>query len=39
VPEADNPQIREVIVQGYRLLYRIEAERLLILAVCTAATT
>jgi len=33
VPEADNPQIRELIVQGYRLMYRIEADRLLILAV------
>jgi ParE toxin of type II toxin-antitoxin system, parDE len=33
VPEADNPQIREVIVQGYRLMYRIEADRRLILAV------
>lgn len=33
VPEADDPALREVIVQGYRVMYRVEAERVLVLAV------
>ena len=33
IPEAENDSLREIIVQGYRLMYRIEVERVLILAV------
>ncbi len=34
VPEApEDPNIRELLVQGYRVIYRGEAERVLILAV------
>ncbi|TDY03769.1 type II toxin-antitoxin system RelE/ParE family toxin [Thiohalophilus thiocyanatoxydans] len=33
IPEAEDPTLREVIVQGYRVMYRLEAERVLILAV------
>ena len=33
IPDAENNSLREIIVQGYRLMYRIEAERVLILAV------
>lgn len=33
VPEADDNQIREVIVQGYRVMYDIEADRVLVLAI------
>jgi len=32
IPEAEDPTLREVIVQGYRVMYRLEAERVLILA-------
>ena len=32
VPEAKNSSIREVIVQGYRIMYRVEPARVLILA-------
>lgn len=33
VPEADDTAVREVIVQGYRVMYRVEDQRVLILAV------
>jgi len=33
VPEAEDHQTREVIVQGYRVMYDIEADQVLILAV------
>lgn len=33
IPEAEDPALREIIVQGYRVMYRLEPERALILAV------
>lgn len=33
VPESDDDQTREVIVQGYRVMYSIETDRVLVLAV------
>lgn len=33
IPEADDQTLREIIVQGYRVMYRLEADRVLILAV------
>ena len=33
IPEADDKALREIIVQGYRVMYRQEAKRVLILAV------
>lgn len=33
IPEADNNVLREIIVQGYRVMYRLETDRVLILAV------
>lgn len=33
IPEADDPALREIIVQGYRIMYRLETARVLILAV------
>jgi addiction module RelE/StbE family toxin len=33
VPEAEDSQIREIIVQSYRTMYRVESHRVLILAV------
>lgn len=33
VPEAKDSSIREVIVQGYRIMYRVEPARVLILTV------
>jgi len=33
IPEADNNSLREIIVQGYRVMYRFEADVVLILAV------
>ena len=33
IPEADDKTLREIIVQGYRVMYRLEEERVLILAV------
>lgn len=33
VPEAEDSQIREVIVQSYRAMYRVESDRILMLAV------
>jgi len=32
VPELDDPAIREVFVHRYRLLYRIEADRVVVIA-------
>jgi toxin ParE1/3/4 len=33
IPEADDPALREIIVQGCRVMYRLETSRVLILAV------
>ncbi len=33
VPEAENETIREVIMQSYRIIYRAETDRILVLAV------
>lgn len=33
VPEAEDSQIREVIVQSYRAMYRVEQNRIIMLAV------
>ncbi len=33
IPEADDQTLREIIVQGYRVMYRLETNRVLILAV------
>jgi toxin ParE1/3/4 len=33
VPEVDDPKIREVIVGAYRVVYRVEEHRLLVLTV------
>ncbi len=33
IPEADDNAMREIIVQGYRVMYRAEPEQVLILAV------
>lgn len=33
IPEAEDETLREIIVQGYRVMYRLEPERVLILAV------
>lgn len=33
IPEAEDPALREIIVQGYRVMYRLETARVLILAV------
>ena len=33
IPEAEDKSLREIIVQGYRVMYRLEANRVLILAV------
>ena len=33
VPEVDDEAIREIIVQGYRVIYRVEASFVLVLAV------
>ncbi|HYE34181.1 type II toxin-antitoxin system RelE/ParE family toxin [Methylocaldum sp.] len=33
IPEAEDPALREIIVQGYRVMYRLETDRVLILAV------
>jgi toxin ParE1/3/4 len=33
VPEIGDPKIREVIVRDYRVVYRVEEKRLLVLAV------
>lgn len=33
IPEADDQTLREIIVQGYRVMYRLDVDRVLILAV------
>jgi plasmid stabilization system protein ParE len=33
IPEVENQALREIIVQGYRVMYRMEADHVLILAV------
>ena len=33
IPEAEDRNLREIIVQGYRVMYRLEEGRVLILAV------
>ena len=33
IPEAEDKALREIIVQGYRVMYRRETDRVLILAV------
>lgn len=32
-PEAEDTSVREIIIHGYRVMYRIEPDRLLVLAV------
>lgn len=33
IPEAEDKSLREIVVQGYRVMYRLETESVLILAV------
>ena len=33
IPEAEDSTLREIIVQGYRVMYRLEIDRVVILAV------
>lgn len=33
IPEAEDKTLREIIVQGYRIMYRLETGRVLLLAV------
>jgi len=33
IPEAEDKTLREIIVQGYRVMYRLETDRVLVLAV------
>jgi len=37
VPEADDERVREVLFQSYRIMYRVEAERIVVLMVIHAA--
>jgi len=37
VPEADDPNTRELLFQNYRIMYRLESERIIILAIVHAA--
>ena len=37
VPEADDPRVREIIVQSYRVMYRIKQRKVQILAVVHTA--
>jgi plasmid stabilization system protein ParE len=37
VPEADDPNTRELLFQNYRIMYRLEAARIIILAIVHAA--
>ena len=37
VPEADDPSIRELLFQSYRIMYRTESTRIIILAVVHGA--
>lgn len=33
IPESEDKSLREIIVQGYRVMYRLESDRVLILAI------
>nr|WP_292925341.1 type II toxin-antitoxin system RelE/ParE family toxin [Nitrosomonas sp.] len=33
MPETEDQKLREIIVQGYRVMYRLEVDRILILAI------
>ena len=33
IPETEDQKLREIIVQGYRVMYRLETDRILILAI------
>lgn len=33
IPEAEDKTLREIIVHGYRIMYRLESGRVLVLAV------
>ncbi len=33
IPETEDQTLREIILQGYRVMYRLEADRVLILAI------
>ena len=33
VPEVEDPEIREVLVKSYRVVYRVEAKRILVLTI------
>lgn len=33
IPEADDSSLREIVVQSYRVMYRLEPDRVLVLAV------
>ncbi|HTW91296.1 MAG TPA: type II toxin-antitoxin system RelE/ParE family toxin [bacterium] len=37
VPETNSPDIREILFQTYRIIYRVETDRVLIIAVAHAA--
>jgi plasmid stabilization system protein ParE len=37
VPEAEEENIREIIFQNYRIIYRLETEKVLILTILHAA--
>ena len=37
VPEADDPRIREIIIQSYRVMYRVKQRKVQILAVLHGA--
>ena len=37
VPEADDPNTRELLFQNYRIMYRLESTRIIVLAVVHAA--
>jgi plasmid stabilization system protein ParE len=37
VPEADDPNTRELLFQNYRIMYRLESARIIILAIVHAA--
>ena len=37
IPEADNPDIREILLYSYRIIYRLETKRILILSVIHGA--
>lgn len=37
VPEADNPDIREILLYSYRIMYRLDPDHILILSVVHGA--